>query len=159
MSRIHATATAIIDAPASQVYAIIADYRQGHPRILPTKYFSEYEVERGGTGAGTIVRVRMGIAGTKRTIRMEVSEPEPGHVLAERDLQTGALTTFTIEPVENGRFSSVTIDTDYVRGGIAGIFEKMVVPGLLRRIYTEELMKLESVASVAAIGEEALEAV
>src|SRR5687768_6523158 len=122
MSRIQATATAVIDAPADHVYSILADYRNGHPRILPEKYFTNLEVERGGIGAGTIIRVTMGATGTKRTMRMEVSEPVPGRVLAEKDLETGATTTFTVEPVENGRFASVTIDTSYTRGGVAGLF-------------------------------------
>ena len=152
MSRIHASATAVIDAPADQVYSILADYSKGHPGILPKKYFTGLEVEKGGRGAGTIVRVELRTPGAKRSMRMEVSEPVPGRVLAERDLETGAVTTFTVEPVEDGRFSSVTIDTDYTRPGIAGIVEKMVVPGMLRRIYTEELMNLESVASVGVLG-------
>ena len=158
MSRIHASATAVIDAPADQVYSILADYTQGHPSILPRKYFTSLEVEQGGQGAGTIVRVEMRTPGAKRTMRMLVTEPIPGRVLAERDLLTGTTTTFTVEPIEDGRFSSVTIDTEYTRGGIAGMLEKMVVPVMLRRIYAEELMKLESVASVGVLGAHVREA-
>jgi hypothetical protein len=47
-------ASAHIAAAPAQVYAIIANYREGHPRILP-KEFSGLTVEQGGIGAGTII--------------------------------------------------------------------------------------------------------
>jgi hypothetical protein len=53
------SASAVINAPAKQVYTILADYHDGHPRILPQQYFSSLEVERGGVGAGTVLRFQM----------------------------------------------------------------------------------------------------
>ena len=35
MSTYQASASLEIEAPATRVYAIISDYREGHPRILP----------------------------------------------------------------------------------------------------------------------------
>ena len=39
-----------IEAPAAEIYRIISDYREGHPRILPRPPFTALAVEQGGTG-------------------------------------------------------------------------------------------------------------
>ncbi len=41
------SASALVPAPAREVYAIIADYRDGHPKILPRPPFVSLEVEQG----------------------------------------------------------------------------------------------------------------
>lgn len=71
------SASARIDAPPERVYAIIADYRTGHPRILPEP-FSGLTVERGGIGAGTTIRFQMKLLGRTETYRADITEPEPG---------------------------------------------------------------------------------
>src|SRR5438067_1767432 len=92
------TATAVVPAQPSRVYAVIADYHNGHPHILP-KQFSEMVVEKGGVGRGTIIRFQMSVFGRKQTFRAAISEPEPGRVLAETDLDNnGAVTTFVVDP-------------------------------------------------------------
>ena len=48
MTQQRISASALIQAPAQQVYAIIADYGNGHPRILPKPYFVSPTVEQGG---------------------------------------------------------------------------------------------------------------
>ena len=55
MARLHASAERTVPVPAAAVYALLADYRDGHPRILPPA-FSDLTVLRGGTGAGTVIR-------------------------------------------------------------------------------------------------------
>ena len=77
--------SAEIGAPADRLYGIIADYRNGHPRILPPA-FTELTVEAGGVGAGTRIRVGMRMLGRVMTFPAEVSEPDPGRVLVERNL-------------------------------------------------------------------------
>src|SRR5437660_8003485 len=64
------TATAVVPAQPSRVYAVIADYHNGHPHILP-KQFSEMVVEKGGVGRGTIIRFQMSVFGRKQTFRSE----------------------------------------------------------------------------------------
>jgi hypothetical protein len=81
------------------VYAILADYRNGRPRILPERYFSNLEVERGRVGAGTVIRFQVRTLGITRSFRGEVTEPKPGRVLVESYPQTGEVTSFTVEPV------------------------------------------------------------
>ncbi len=57
MPLLHASAERTIPAPAAAVYALLADYRDGHPRILPPA-FSDLTVLQGGIGAGTDHSVR-----------------------------------------------------------------------------------------------------
>jgi hypothetical protein len=140
-------AEAVVDAPAERAYAVIADYRDGHPRIIPRPPFVSLDVEQGGTGAGTVIRFRMRVFGRIRTFRAAISEPEPGRVLAETDLDTGVVTTFAVVPVEDGRKSRVIITTDRAtRGGLLGRLERFLLTGLLRPVYQRELERLGVVA-------------
>src|SRR5579859_5179764 len=91
------SASAIIPARRERVYSLLANYNDGHPRILP-RQFSNLVVEQGGIGAGTVIRFEMSFLGKKQPFRATVTEPEPGRVLAESYLESGAITTFTIEP-------------------------------------------------------------
>ncbi len=69
-------------APADTVYRYLADMRGHHPRFLPPA-FSDFQVESGGVGAGTVTRRKLTAGGRTRECRMEVAEPEPGRVLTE----------------------------------------------------------------------------
>jgi hypothetical protein len=83
MSVVRAARSGLVRAPAPVVYALLEDYRNGHPRILPARYFPKLEVERGGTGAGTIIRFQVRLFGATREIRSAITEPTPGQVLVE----------------------------------------------------------------------------
>ncbi len=65
--QITAAAERTIDAPAAHLYRLIRDFRLHHPNFLPPQ-FSDFEIETGGVGAGTVHRFRMTLAG--RTIRV-----------------------------------------------------------------------------------------
>jgi uncharacterized protein YndB with AHSA1/START domain len=145
MPQIRAAASATIDAPPQKIYSILADYRNGHPKILP-KQFTRLEVERGGRGAGTLLLVEMRSLGGTRSIRMEVSEPEPGRRLVETDLDSGLVTTFTVVPQKNGRSASVSIVTEWDSQGVRGWIERLFAPSMLQKIYSEELRNLARVA-------------
>ena len=150
MTTITATESAEIDVAPDIVYGIIADYRNGHPRILPPQYFGALDVEKGGTGAGTVIRFEMRVFGKTRTARAEISEPQPGRVLMERVLdERGIVTTFTVDPRAAGRRSRVTIDTQWSVRGISGRMEKLIAAPMLRRIYRAELAQLGDVARAA----------
>jgi hypothetical protein len=145
MSRIHAEATAIIDAPASEIYATLADYRDGHPHILPEKHFSAIQIEEGGIGEGTIFRVRVRALGVEQGYRMVVNEAEPGRMLTETDLDTGLITSFTVTPVQGEKKTQVRIATDWnASPGLRGVMERVVTPSMMRRIYSLELAQLAS---------------
>lgn len=140
-------ASAAVDAPAEVVYGIIADYRNGHPHILPRKYFEWLEVEQGGRGAGTVIRFQMRVLGQTRVLRAVVTEPDPGRVIVETDTGgIGPVTTFTVEPTDAG--SSVTISTALTSaGGLLGVAERFVLKRILRSAFTAELKQLERVAA------------
>lgn len=142
------SASMVVEAPAEMVYAIVADYREGHPQILPRKYFTALEVERGGRGEGTVIRFRMRLLGRERNFRAAITEPEPGRVLAETNLDDGgAVTSFVVDPYERGRHSRVTIITELrSAAGLYGLAERFLTTTLLRRIYTLELKLLAALA-------------
>jgi hypothetical protein len=141
MELITASAERTIPAPAGKVYALLADYETGHPTILPDA-FSGLEVLEGGVGAGTVIRFRVRLLGRVRAVTARIAEPEPGRVLTETDVETGAVTKFTVDP--RGGDSRLRIETSWeARGGIAGFLERMLAPRLLRRLYEEELDLVE----------------
>src|SRR5437588_10439379 len=97
MGTIHVSAQRSVEAQADVVYGYLADMREHHPRFLPPA-FSDFQVETGGVGAGTITRFNVTAGGRSRSYRMEVSEPEPGRVLRESDTSSSLVTTFTVAP-------------------------------------------------------------
>jgi len=130
------------------VYAILVDYHDAHPRILPNPPFVGLEVERGGTGTGTIFLLRMKAMGRTQTLRGTVTEPEPGRTVVET-YDSGIVTTFVVEPRDEGRSCSVTITTvPSVRTGVAGAIARWLTTQLLRPALTREL------ANVAAAVEQ-----
>jgi hypothetical protein len=143
MAVIRIEAEGPVAAPAERVYAILSDYKQHHPRILPPA-FSDLVVEQGGVGAGTVIRFKMKVGGQTRESRQQVAEPQPGRVLTEAEPERRLLTKFTVTP--EGETSRVRIETQWQRGGIGGLFEKMVAPRLLRPIYADELARLDRYA-------------
>jgi len=142
------SASATIPARRERVYSLIADYQDGHPRILP-KQFTSLVVEQGGVGAGTIIRFQMRIFGRKQTFRAAITEPDPGRVLVETDLDANrAVTTFTVNPGSAPADSHVTISTELrVRSGFLGKIEKTLSTLLLRPTYVQELENLARVAT------------
>ena len=144
MATILVSAERTVDAPADDVYGYIADMREHHPRFLPSA-FSDFQVESGGVGEGTITRFTVTAGGRTRQYRMKVAEPEPGRVLTESDTGSSLVTTTTVTP-QGGR-SLVTISTTWQgAGGIGGFFERLFAPRAMRGIYTDELERLDSYA-------------
>lgn len=142
MGSIYVEESKHINAAASKIYGVLADYENGHPAILPQKYFKGIDVVEGGTGAGTKMKVHMIVMGSTHTLNFEVTEPQPGKVLMERDIDRGTETSFTVDATE-GDAAQVTIATTFqLSKGVAGFFERLFMPSLLRRIYKEELQIL-----------------
>ena len=141
--------SAEISAPADRLYGIIADYRNGHPRILPPA-FTGLTVEAGGVGAGTRIRVGMRVFGRVMTFPAEITEPNPGRVLVERNLgDRPSVTTFTVDRLDAAR-SRVTITTELpARAGITGRVERFLTRRFLGPLYAAELAKLAEVANAS----------
>lgn len=135
--------TAIINARPEQIWAIFTDYRVAHKAILPKPYFVDMVVTKGGQGAGTMIDVYMQVMGVKRTYHMVVSEPEPGRVLCESDLAGTVTTYFTLDPLNHGTQTRVTIlSENRASAGMMGMMERWMNPPITRKIYKEELDNL-----------------
>src|SRR5690348_9347586 len=119
MGQAYVQAERVLAAPAERVYAVIADYRQHHPRILPPAIF-DLQVEQGGVGAGTIMTFKVKLAGRTQRARQRVAEPRPGRVLTETDINgnRGLVTTFTVEPLGDG--CRLRIETAWQTRGLMG---------------------------------------
>ena len=141
-------ATAVMAAPALTVYDIIADYRNGHPHILPPA-FTALTVEEGGVGAGTRIRFSMKVLGRTQSFQATVDEPEPGRVLVERNVgEPVSVTTFTVNPRGSAE-SEVTISTEIgVRSGLLGAIERFLTRRFLQPLYTAELQRLAARAAM-----------
>lgn len=147
MKRIYVESSAVIQAKPEDAYAILRDYHDKHPMILPDN-FLELQVEEGGQGAGTVFRMRSRMLGVERAFHMRVSEPEPGRVLVERDMLSDLVTTFTVTPVNGGQAARVSFATEMAASpGIQGLIERLLVPSAMRRIYEKELRKMASVVA------------
>ena len=144
MARIVVSAEGAVEAPAETVYGYIADMREHHPRFLPPA-FSDFQVESGGIGAGTVIRYKLTAGGRTREYRTKIAEPEPGKILTESDTGSSSVTTFTVSP--QGAASLVQISGTWDgAGGIGGLFERMFAPRVLRGIYADELRRLDAYA-------------
>jgi hypothetical protein len=118
----HITASRRIDALPASIYCAIADYHDGHRRIVPPRAFSWLAVDKGGIGAGTEIRFGMRMFGSMRTVRGVVTEPSPGACSSSLP-DTGDVTTFIVRRGRTGA-SNVTITTDlHVSDGSPGAFK------------------------------------
>lgn len=143
MNQYQVSESALLDARPEQVYAILSDYHQGHPAILPARYFTGVDVTRGGQGHGTELTVHMKVMGARVLYHLTVTEPEPGRILVEEDAIAGVRTTFTVDPVDGGRRARLTITTLALTSpGIKGIIEEWLNPRVTSKMYREELAQL-----------------
>jgi hypothetical protein len=150
VSELRVMAERAIGAPATHVYRLIADFDRHHPRFLPPA-FSQFRVEEGGVGAGTVHSFRMTAGGRARDFRMRVDEPEPGRVLTESDMGSSMVTTWVVTP--EGRGCRVRVETRWQSaGGVGGVFERLFAPRVLRRLYVDELERLDSYARTTSPG-------
>lgn len=146
MSTYQAQASEVIDGRPEQIYTIISDYHEGHPAILPSRYFTDMVVTAGGQGEGTVTKVEMNVFGTKILYNLRVTKSEPGRLLVEEDEEAGVVTTFTLDPINGGEQTRVTITTKArTAPGFRGFVERILNPAITRRIYREELQQLAAV--------------
>ncbi len=144
MVQIRIAADGVVQAPAERVYGILADYERHHPKILPPA-FTDFQVETGGVGEGTVIRYTVKAGGRARTARQRVTEPQPGRILREADFDDSAVTIFTVTP--DGDQTHVHIETTYtgMRGPL-GALERILAPRVLGKLYADELSRLNRYA-------------
>ena len=150
MAPIVVSAERSVAAPAATVYNYLADMREHHPRFLPPA-FTDFRVESGGTGAGTVTRFTVSAGGRTRPYRMQVAEPEPGRVLTESDSESSLVTTTTVTPQGDDAHVRITTTWDGA-GGIGGFFERLFAPRVMRGIYADELDRLDAYARERRAG-------
>ena len=95
------------------------------------------------------MRFKSRVLGVEKAFYQRVSEPEPGKVIVEQDIEAGQnfITTFTVNPVEEGQKSHVVISTTLnASPGLKGLVEQVIISTFNPRIYREELTLLEAVA-------------
>ena len=150
MGKITVVKEGAVGAPAELTYRLIAD-DEHHRHILP-EAFSDFEVLEGGVGAGALHRFKIAAGGKLREYVMRVDEPEPGRVISETDQNSSLVTTFTVTPA-GATACAVKIQTQWNgAGGIGGFFERTFAPKVLRKMYAEELAKLDAYAREQAAG-------
>jgi uncharacterized protein YndB with AHSA1/START domain len=144
MAKVEASAERVIDAPADKVYSYLADMH-AHQHFLPPA-FSDFQVEEGGVGEGTVTRFKVTAGGRTRDYHMRISEPEPGRTLVETDIESSLVNTFNVQP--QGDKSLVRIATSWDGApGIGGFFERAFAPRALNRLYLDELARLNAYAT------------
>src|SRR3954454_5938716 len=111
-----------VGAPPDVVWTLITDFNEHHPKFLPPA-FSDFKVEEGGVGAGTVFSFTLKAGGRTRPGRMRVEEPEPGRGMPESALDTSVVTRWTVTPA--GTDSRLRLETTWQgAGGIGGFFER-----------------------------------
>ena len=144
MTTLTASAERLIADSPDHLYELVADFAEHHPHILPNA-FSDFTVESGGVGVGTITSSTFRMGGRTDRIRTRVVRAEPGRVIEEIVLGRAMSTTFSFRPDVAG--TRVAIDTTWrPMGGISGFLERRFAPRMLSRIYAEELERLEAYA-------------
>jgi uncharacterized protein YndB with AHSA1/START domain len=140
----RAEAERIVNAPPAVVYGVLADYRTHHPRIMPAPPFSNLDVESGGVGRGTVFHITVRMFGRNERLHMRVSEPQPGRVLTETNLETGEVTEFTVTPEDDGARSHVRIRSSFeTAAGWRGAMDRRLKPAIVGRLLGQQLQQLD----------------
>ena len=136
MSRVCFSMSRVIPATPGQVFHLLDDYEHGHWRVLPSA-FSGYRVLEGGFGEGTRIAFSLTAGGKTSSTEGVVTVPEPGRVLVETYPREQMVTTFTVDPDDQG--ARLTIATSIpARTPLTAPLEHAILRRLLEPIYAEE---------------------
>lgn len=140
MGQVSAASTILINAEPAAALAAVGDYQNVRPKILSAQY-SDYQVLRGGQGAGTVAKWKL--QATKSRVRdVQVDVDVAGHTVIEKDANSSMVINWTVAPAGPG--CSVTVKTTWTgAGGVKGFFEKTFAPLGLKRIQAEVLANLK----------------
>jgi Polyketide cyclase / dehydrase and lipid transport len=141
MARIHVQAEKVVEAQPAAVYAVLADYSTHHPRIMPPDHFTDLEVESGGIGEGTVFQITARVAGKRQRLHMRVSEPEPGSILRETNVDTGVATDFSVSGNGSGT-ALVRMSSEWESHGLKGWMDRLFTPHVMDRLFAEQLDQL-----------------
>ncbi len=141
MSKIRIEAERVVDATPTTIMGFLSDYKVNRPTILPSAY-EGYTVEKGGRGAGTVVRYVLNAGRRQRPYRLVVATPSKEN-LVEQDSSSSLVNTWTVSPGPGSNQSHVSLATEWEgSGGVGGFFERTFAPRVLRRLYADILERL-----------------
>jgi hypothetical protein len=142
MSHVTAVTDHLVQAPAAEVRAALADYETVRPRML-TEHYRDFRVLEGGVGDGTVVAWTLQATKKRsRDVVADVDVTSQGNVV-ERDRNSTLVTTWTVEPASD-RTANVRVETRWQgAGGIGGLFERTFAPKGLGRIHSALLANLD----------------
>lgn len=144
MSRVCYQMSRVIPASCPRVFGLLADYREGHWRVLPPA-FTNYQVLAGGIGAGTRIAFSLNMGGRTQSTEGVVTVPDPGRVIVETYPREGMVTTFTIDAVGDG--ARLTIATSIpARTSLTAPLERFILRRTLEPIYRAEFALIADVA-------------
>lgn len=149
MGQIIVKKEAVVHARPEEVYATIADYREGHPRIIPPENLYDLQIEQGGYGAGTVIRFKSRLFGIEQPFHHRVSEPDPGRVIREDEIDAAQKESnlFIVTPLGDGQKSRVEIVVMMdASPGLKGLIERALAPMGISGLLRKELKLLETVA-------------
>ncbi len=139
MGTVTATTEATLPAPPATTLAALADYAETRPAILTDRY-TDYAVESGGTGDGTVVTWRL--HATEKRVRHVVADVRVDDTgVTETDRNSSLVTRYAVSPAGTGSRVVVTTTWDGA-GGIGGFFERTFAPKGLARIHDGVLANL-----------------
>ena len=145
MSKVTVTVSSKVQAPTAVVYTILSDYNH-HRQILPPKVFTGLDIMEGGVGEGTRFILHGMAFGGKTEMHMVVTEPKPGSVLVERDVDTGLMTIFTVKSLGSNE-SLVSFETVWEpQPGLKGLIDRLMTPLFMRVFYRQEMKILNEYA-------------
>lgn len=137
-----------IAASPRQVFTCIADFSAHRPQWLPPNY-SDWAVERGGIGDGTVVRYRLKVGPRQRVYHMHISAPQDQTSVLEKDADSSMQLRWTVTP--RGAESHVTVSAQWQgAAGVGGIMERLFAPGGFRRVLDDALARLARYATDTA---------
>ena len=132
-----------------RVYNLIVDMEE-HRRILP-RQFESLDVLEGGKGAGTVFRLTINVMGSRTSLVMTLSEPEPGRIVQEQDEKAGVTTIWKLIP-EPGDRCLLRLTSQFPnKPGFSGWMERIATSSMIRSIYKRELKNMEEYLTTGTV--------
>ena len=132
-----------------RVYNLIIDMEE-HRRILP-RQFESLDVMEGGKGAGTVFRLTIHVMGSRSSLVMTLSEPEPGRIVQEQDEKAGVTTIWKLIP-EPGDCCVLRLTSQFPnKPGFSGWMERIATSSMIRSIYKRELKNMEEYLTTGTV--------
>lgn len=141
MGQVTATTEITVPSDPATTVAALADYQVVRPAILTDRY-TDYAVESGGVGTGTVATWRL--HATEKRVRHVVADVvADASGVTETDRNSSLVTRYAVSA--DGAGSRVVVTTTWDgAGGIGGFFERTFAPKGLARIHDGVLANLRS---------------